>query len=58
MSRIQAAAHEDQFFRQTREFRIDGDGERKIGHRAALVDRDLMRILVDHAHQKVCGVFV
>ncbi len=54
---IQAAAHEDEFLCEFGELRIDAQGEREVGHRAALVDGDLVRIFVHHANQKVRSVF-
>ena len=55
---IQTRAHEDQFFGELGKFRIDRNGQRKIRHRSALVDRDLSRKLVDHAHQEMGGIFI
>ena len=56
--RTQAAAHEDEFLRQFRELRIERNRQREVGHRPALIDRDLMRILVHHANQKMRRIFV
>lgn len=56
--RIQAGAHEYQLFDQTRKFRIDGDGQRQVGHRAAGVERDLVGIFADDGDQEMRGVFV
>ena len=56
--RIDTAAHEHQFFSQSREFGIDRNGEGEVGHRAAFVNRHLVWKLTHHPQQKVCGIFV
>ena len=55
--RIQTGAHEDHLFRKPGKFGIDRDGQRQVGHRAAGVNRYLIRIFTDHADQKVRCVF-
>ena len=55
---IQARSHEDQFFGEAWELRVDGDGKREVSHGAAGVDRHLIGKLADHADEEVCGVFV
>src|SRR5487761_555962 len=56
--RIDAAAHNDEFLGEGGEMRVNGDGEGKVGERAAFVNCDLMRIAMDHADHEVRGVFV
>src|SRR5581483_12344400 len=53
----QASAHEHQFLRQLRELRIDGNRLRKVGHGPAFVNRDLVRVFVNHANQEMRGIF-
>ena len=55
--RVDAAAHEDEFFRERRKFRIGGLGDGEIGERATFVNGDLVRIFVDHAEQELRDVF-
>src|SRR5580658_6751575 len=56
--RIQAGAHEDEFFGHPRKFGIDGDGQSEVRHWAALVNRYFVGEVVDHANQKVRCVFI
>ncbi len=56
--RIETAAHKHQLLRQSREFWIDGDGQRQVCHRTALVDGHLVGKPMDHPQQKMGGVFV
>src|SRR6185369_14330894 len=53
-----APSHEDQLLCQLGELRIDRNGERQIGHRAALVDCHFMRELVYLAKQEVNCILV
>jgi len=55
--RIDAAAHDDEFFGEFGEVGIEGNGQGEVGHRAGGVDGDVVWIFIDHAHEKVCGVF-
>ena len=49
------AAHEHQFLGEAGEIRVEPDGERDVGHRAAFEDRDLMRIFVDLLDHEIGG---
>ena len=55
---MQAGAHEHQFFCEAGEFRIERNGQREIGHGAALVNRYFVRKLVHHADHEMSGIFV
>ena len=44
--------------RQLGKLRIDGDGERQVGHRTAFVDRHCMWELVNFPNQEVSRIFV
>ena len=57
-SRVEACTHEHELFGQAGKFRIDRDSERQVGHGAAGVNCDLVRILADHAHQEVHSIFI
>ena len=52
---VEAAAHDDDALRELGEVRIDCDGERDVGERAAGVDADLVRVRVHLADEEVCG---
>ena len=56
--RIQASAHEHQFLRQGSELRVQRNGQRQVGHGAALVNRHFVRIFVHHPHQEMRRVFI
>jgi hypothetical protein len=53
-----ASAHENKLLRQFRKFRIDRNGERQVGHGAALVDRYLVGVLAHLADQEMSRVLV
>ena len=53
-----ASAHDHEFLREFGNLRIEAQGLREVGERAAGVYRYLVRILVDHANDEVGGVFV
>ena len=55
--RINAAAHDDQFFRQLREMRIQSNGKGEIGHRSSRVNGYVVGILMDHADHEMRRVF-
>ena len=54
---LDTPAREDQFFRQCREFGIDPNCRRQVGHGPAFVDGDFSRILAHHAKEEVHRVF-
>src|SRR5271168_741540 len=55
---VDAAAHQDELFRERRKLRINHLSKSEIRQRAALVNGDFMRKLVDHANQEMRCIFM
>src|SRR5260370_26314439 len=50
--------HDDQFFAEACEMRIERNRQSEVGHGTGGVNRDLMRVPVNHPDKEMRGVFV